>query len=235
VAKTPHNGTERTGTGAGLRGNDCACDTDREDDRGADLGDGDAPAPSRRVDQPRIERAVREILEAIGEDPNRDGLKETPQRVARAYAEMFAGLHEDPAVHLRKTFDERCNEIVLEKDVPFHSMCEHHLLPFQGIAHIAYLPGDRIVGISKLARVLEGLARRPQVQERLTNQLADLVYNELHARGVAVVLDATHSCMTIRGVKKPGSRVVTSALRGFFKSDPAARAEVMALIYHTMR
>jgi len=197
--------------------------------------DAEMPLPPSRVDKPRIERAVREILEAIGEDPNRDGLRETPQRVARAYAELFSGLHSDPADFLRKTFDEKCDEIVLEKNIPFHSMCEHHLLPFEGVAHIAYLPGERIVGISKLARVLESFSRRPQVQERLTNQVAELIFSELKARGVAVVLDATHSCMTIRGVRKAGSRVVTSALRGLFRTNPPTRAEVMSLIYQNMR
>lgn len=206
---------------------------------GEHAGNGDSvthagPAKGRsdgfRVDQARIARAVREILEAIGEDPDRDGLLETPQRVARAYAELFGGLHSDPAVHLRKTFDEKCDEVVLEKNIPFQSMCEHHLLPFEGVAHIAYLPGERIVGISKLARVLEVLSRRPQVQERLTNQIADLVESELGARGVACVLDATHTCMTLRGARKPGTRVVTSATRGVFRTDPASRSEVMSLI-----
>jgi GTP cyclohydrolase I len=196
---------------------------------------GDAERLARPVDQERIQSAVREILEAIGEDPDRDGLRETPQRVARAYAELFSGLRQDPSVLLRKTFVEPCNEIVLERDVPFQSMCEHHLLPFEGVAHIAYLPFEgRIVGISKLARVLEVLSRRPQVQERMTNQLADLIEKELRAKAVACVLDATHSCMTIRGVRKPGSRVVTSALRGRFRTDSASRAEVMSLIFsHT--
>lgn len=187
------------------------------------------------VDQERIERAVREILSAIGEDPDREGLRETPARVARAYAELFNGLRENPAALLRKTFVEKCDELVLERDVPFQSMCEHHLLPFEGVAHIAYLPTGRIVGISKLARVLEVLSRRPQVQERLTNQLADLIERELNARAVACVLDATHTCMTMRGVRKPGSRVVTSALRGKFREDVAARAEVMSLILHSGR
>lgn len=201
------------------------------DENGAASGSGER----RPVDQPRIARAVREILEAIGEDPDRDGLRDTPQRVGRAYAELFSGLHQDPSAFLAKTFDEACDEIVLEKNIPFHSMCEHHLLPFEGFAHIAYLPQKRIVGISKLARVLETFARRPQVQERLTNQIADLIHTQLDAKGVVCVLDATHSCMTIRGIRKPGSRVVTSALRGLFKSDPASRAEVMTLIYQGLR
>lgn len=182
------------------------------------------------VDLPRIEAAVREILTAVGEDPERDGLLETPQRVARMYAEMFAGLHSNPSRHLAKVFVEEYDEIVLVRDISFCSMCEHHLLPFTGRTHVAYLPKGKIVGLSKLARVVEEVSRRPQVQERMTHTVADLVENELSARGVAVVCEATHSCMTMRGVRKPGSLCVTSAMRGIFRTDPKSRAEVLGLI-----
>ena len=183
-----------------------------------------------QVDLPRIEAAVREILTAVGEDPDRDGLLETPARVARMYAEMFAGLHSDPGRHLSKVFQEDYDEIVLVRDISFCSMCEHHLLPFTGRAHIAYLPQGRVVGLSKLARVVEEVARRPQVQERMTHSIASFVEQELSARGVAVVCEATHSCMTMRGVRKPGSLCVTSAMRGIFRDDPKSRAEVLGLI-----
>ena len=183
------------------------------------------------VDQPRIERAVREILAAVGEDPDREGLLETPARVARMYAEMFAGLHEDPRVHLQKVFTEKYDEIVLVRDISFNSMCEHHMLPFMGTAHIGYLPSGKVVGLSKLARVVESVARRPQVQERMTDTIADLLVEELDARGVAVVVQATHTCMTIRGVRRPGSLCVTSAMRGIFRHNLSSRSEVMSLIY----
>lgn len=182
------------------------------------------------VDLARIESAVRVILDAVGEDPDREGLQETPARVARMYAEMFAGLHSDPGRHLAKVFTEEYDEIVLVRDISFCSMCEHHLLPFTGTAHIAYLPHGKVVGLSKLARVVEELSRRPQVQERLTHTIADLVEERLAARGVAVVCEATHSCMTVRGVRKPGSLCVTSAMRGMFREDPKSRAEVLGLI-----
>src|SRR5262249_10152995 len=182
------------------------------------------------VDQRRIERAVREILAAIGEDPDRDGLKETPARVARMYAELFSGLRSTPAVHLQKVFEEQYDELVLVRDISFNSMCEHHLLPFMGTAHVGYLPNGKVAGLSKLARVVEDVSRRPQVQERMTHQIADLLAAELDAKGVIVVLEATHTCMTVRGVKKPGSVMVTSAVRGLFKSNQATRAEAMALI-----
>lgn len=182
------------------------------------------------VDLPRIEAAVREILDAVGEDPDREGLLETPARVARMYAEMFAGLRHDAGRHLAKVFTEKYDEIVLVRDISFCSMCEHHLLPFTGTAHIGYLPSGRVVGLSKLARVVEEMARRPQVQERMTEQIADLIEDRLEARGVAVVCQATHSCMTMRGVRKPGSLCVTSAMRGVFRKDPASRAEVLNLI-----
>lgn len=182
------------------------------------------------IDQPRIQRAVREILSAIGEDPDREGLRETPARVARMYAELFSGLRARPAEHLKRVFEERYDELVLVRDISFNSMCEHHLLPFTGVAHVGYLPNGRVAGLSKLARVVEDISRRPQVQERMTHQIADLMATELDAKGVIVVLEATHTCMTIRGIKKPGSIMVTSAVRGLFKSNQATRAEAMALI-----
>ena len=174
---------------------------------------------TNEVDRPRIERAVREILLAVGEDPDREGLRETPARVARMYAELFGGLHDDPRRHLRKFFTEKYDEVVLVRDISFNSMCEHHMLPFMGKAHVGYLPGGRVVGLSKLARVVEGVARRPQVQERMTEQIADLLVEELHAKGVAVVIEAVHTCMTIRGVRKPGSVCVTSAMKGVFRTE----------------
>lgn len=182
------------------------------------------------VDHERIQKAVREILAAVGEDPDREGLLETPARVARMYAEMFSGLHRDPAIHLQKVFTEKYDEIVLIKDITFCSMCEHHLLPFTGRAHVGYLPDGKVVGLSKLARVVEEVARQPQVQERMTEQIADLVETQLSARGVAVVLEASHSCMTIRGVRKPGSMCMTSSMRGVFRENLSSRAEVLGLI-----
>lgn len=185
---------------------------------------------SETVDQPRIARAVREILLAVGEDPNRDGLLETPERVARMYAEMFSGLRANAAEVLQKSFVEKYDEMVLVRDIRFESMCEHHLLPFFGRAHVAYLPNGKIVGLSKLARAVEVLSRRPQVQERMTEELADLLMNELDAKGVGVVLTATHTCMAVRGVRKADSMATTSAMRGGFKTNPATRSEFMALI-----
>jgi GTP cyclohydrolase I len=182
------------------------------------------------VDQPRIRAAVREILAAVGEDPDREGLQETPDRVARMYAELFSGLHKDPRELLQKTFTQKYDEMVLVKDIGFDSMCEHHLLPFQGKAHIAYLPNGKIVGLSKIPRVVEVLARRPQIQERMTEELADLLMLELDARGVGVVMEASHSCMTIRGVRKTGSLCTTSAMRGVFKTNQATRNEFLGLI-----
>jgi GTP cyclohydrolase IA len=184
------------------------------------------------VDQKRIQKAVHEILLAIGEDPIRDGLRDTPDRVARMYEEILGGGTEDPGVHLETTFEESYNEVVVLKEIPFYSMCEHHMMPFYGKAHVAYLPNGRIVGLSKLARLVEGYARRLQVQERLTVQIADTLMSKLGARGVAVLLEASHSCMTMRGVKKPGSVMVTSAIRGHFVEDHAARDEVWAHFYH---
>ena len=190
----------------------------------------DAPAVNGVINQEKIAAGVRMIIEAIGDDPDREGLKDTASRVARMYGEFFHGLHEDPRTYLQVVFDEQHDEMVLVKDVPFHSMCEHHLLPFHGQVHAAYIPRGRVVGLSKIARVIEVFARRPQVQERMTSQIADLLIDELDAHGVGVVVEASHTCMTMRGVKKPGSLMVTSAMRGSFKSDLATRNEFMSLV-----
>jgi GTP cyclohydrolase I len=187
------------------------------------------------IDQEKIAVGIRMVLEAIGEDPNREGLRDTARRVAKMYADLFQGLYEDPRDHLTVLFDEQHDEMVLVKDVPFYSMCEHHLLPFQGQAHVAYLPRGKVVGLSKIVRVVEAFARRPQVQERLTSQIADLMMEELDAHGVAVVIEASHTCMTMRGVKKPDSSVVTSAMRGIFKTAEATRNEFMALVLNHRR
>jgi GTP cyclohydrolase I len=186
----------------------------------------------KKIDEARIEKAVREILSAVGEDLDRDGLKETPTRVARMYGELLAGMHEDPNTHLRSVFNENYDEIVLLRDIPFYSICEHHLMPFIGSAHVAYLPAGRILGVSKLARIVDCFARRLQTQERLTYQIADFLMSNLKPLGVAVVLEAAHSCMTIRGIKKPGSVMVTSAVRGLFRKDPRSRNEIMSLIHN---
>ena len=184
------------------------------------------------VDQPRIEAAIREFLAAIGEDPDREGLVDTPNRIARACTEVFGGMQQDPSEHLLRQFLEPGNEeMVIVKDIPFSSMCEHHLLPFTGHAHVCYLPREgRICGLSKLARCVEGYARRPQLQERLTQQIADAIEQRLRARGVLVVLEATHTCMTMRGVRSAGSLTVTSAVRGWFKEDLKTREEALRLI-----
>ena len=192
-------------------------------------------AVTGKIDHARIERAVREILLAVGEDPDREGLHETPARVARMYAELFAGLHLNPRRHLKKFFTERYDEVVLVRDISFQSTCEHHLLPFLGKAHVAYLPGPRIVGLSKLARVVEEVARRPQVQERMTEQIANLLEEELKVKGVAVIIEAEHTCMTIRGIRKPGSLCITSAMKGHFRTGSSTRAELMTLIYGDRR
>ena len=188
--------------------------------------------PDANIDQPRIEKAVREILIAIGENPDREGLLKTPNRVARAYAELMAGTQDDPRRHLKTVFRERYDEVVLLRDIEFHSLCEHHLLPFTGRAHVAYLPDGKVVGLSKLARLVEGYARRPQVQERLTTQIADALMEELSPIGAACVIEAVHTCMTIRGAKKHGSIMVTSALRGIFKDNPSSRAEILSLMHN---
>ena len=182
------------------------------------------------INQEKIVVAVRMILEAIGEDPEREGLRDTAKRVAKMYADMFQGLYENPRDHLNVLFDEQHDEMVFVKDVPFYSMCEHHLLPFHGKAHVAYIPRGKVVGLSKIVRVVEAFARRPQVQERLTSQIADLLMDALNPQGVAVVVEASHTCITMRGVKKPGSSVVTSAMRGIFKDEQATRSEFMSLV-----
>ncbi len=184
------------------------------------------------VDTGRIERAVREILEAIGEDPERDGLRDTPARVARMYTETCAGLHEDPSRHLKVTFDAGHDEMIMVRDIPLYSMCEHHLVPFYGQAHVAYIPNvdGRVTGLSKVARLVEGFARRPQVQERLTTQVADEIEATLLPRGVLVVIEAEHLCMSMRGIRKPGASTVTSAVRGVFRDDVSARMEAMQFI-----
>lgn len=183
-----------------------------------------------QVDLEAIKQAVRTILTAVGEDPDRVGLVETPRRVAEMYAEMFSGLHIQPERHLEVTFPESYDEIVVVRDITFTSMCEHHLLPFSGTAHVAYLPNGCVTGLSKLARVVEEVSRRPQVQERMTQTIADMIEKHLNSSGVAVVIKAEHSCMSIRGVRKPGSETITSALRGIFKKNAASRAEVLSLI-----
>lgn len=192
-------------------------------------GDEGKPRP---IDRPRIERAVREILEAIGEDPDRDGLARTPGRIAEMYEELFRGLHQDPAEVLSVRFEAEHDEMVMVRGITLASMCEHHLIPFLGRAHVAYIPGTdgRITGLSKLARLVDGFARRPQVQERLTTQIADCLEDTLDPAGVFVVIEAEHLCMSMRGVRKPGSLTVTSAVRGLFKTNPATRAEAMSLI-----
>jgi GTP cyclohydrolase IA len=206
------------------------------EDGANDLDDGvsaAAEAPARdKVDQGRVAAAVREILVAIGEDPDREGLRATPARVARMYAEIFSGVHEDPGAHLSATFEADHDELVLVRDIPLYSICEHHLLPWVGRAHVAYIPGEsgRITGLSKLARLVEGFAKRPQVQERLTSQVADTLVRMLDPLGVVVVVEAEHLCMSMRGVEKPGAITVTSAVRGHFLTSAAARAEVLGFI-----
>jgi len=187
--------------------------------------------PNFKVDKPRIEKAVREILIAVGDDPDREGLQDTPSRVARMYEEVFQGMRRDPHEVLKTVFTEKYEEMVILRDITFNSMCEHHLMPFEGKAHIAYLPNGKVVGLSKLARVVDVFAQRPQVQERLTTQIADILMHELSAQGAAVVIEAVHTCMTCRGVKKPGSVMVTSAVRGVCKTSPATRAEALALLH----
>ncbi len=195
----------------------------------------DAPAKvpvidEKPVDLDAIQDAVRTILKAVGEDPDRDGLLDTPRRVAKMYAEMFGGLHLDAGRHLNVTFEESYDEIVLVRDIEFTSMCEHHLLPFRGVAHVAYIPNGRVTGLSKLARVVEEVSRRPQVQERMTQTVADLIEDRLQCSAVAVIVKVEHSCMSIRGIRKSGSATVTSSMRGSFRKDPASRAELMSLI-----
>ena len=183
------------------------------------------------MDKPRIEAAVRELLLAIGEDPDREGLQETPRRVADMYEEIFAGLEEDPRQHLKIFSEQNDDEIVTVRDIPLYSMCEHHLLPFTGVAHVAYIPRDgKVIGLSKLARIVNNFARRPQLQERLTAQVADFLNDELHPRGLAVIIEAEHLCMTMRGARAAGARTQPSALRGLMKSDPRTRQETLSLL-----
>ena len=185
---------------------------------------------STEVDLEAIKSAVRTILKAVGEDPDRPGLEETPRRVAKMYAEMFQGLHLDPSRHLQVTFTEDYDELVLVRDIPFTSMCEHHLLPFTGLAHVGYIPQGHVTGLSKLARVVEEVARRPQVQERMTHTIAELIETELKTSGVGVVVQAEHSCMSIRGIKKHGSSTITSALRGALKTNLSSRSEFLSFV-----
>jgi GTP cyclohydrolase I len=202
--------------------------------RGPEGGRPDRGAPDRgEIDRGRIEKAVREILEAIGEDPDREGLRRTPERVAAMYEEIFAGLRESPAEHLTTTFAADHDEMIMVKDIPLYSMCEHHLVPFTGKAHVAYIPneGGRITGLSKLVRLVEAYARRPQVQEQLTRQIADELVASLQPRGVLVVVEAEHLCMSMRGVQKPGTTTVTSAVRGLMRENQATRAEALQFIH----
>ena len=185
------------------------------------------------VDRPRVERLVAELLEAIGDDPRRDGLRNTPRRIALMYEELFSGNEADPAAHLTVTFSAEHDEMVMVRDIPFASLCEHHMIPFIGKAHVAYIPGDdgRITGLSKLARLVDDFARRLQVQERMTTQIADCLEEVLEPRGVLVVVEAEHLCMSMRGVKKPGTLTITSAVRGLFRDDPRTRAEAMQFVH----
>lgn len=183
------------------------------------------------MNQEKVEAAVYQLLEAIGENPEREGLLDTPKRVAKMYAEMFSGLSEDPKDQFTAVFSEGHEEMILVKDIPFYSMCEHHLVPFYGVAHVAYLPSDgRVTGLSKLARAVEVAAHRPQLQERLTGQVANALEEAMHPKGVFVMVEAEHMCMTMRGIKKPGSKTVTTVARGLYQEDGAARREVMAMI-----
>jgi GTP cyclohydrolase I len=198
---------------------------------GAAGANGASAALEGTVDKVRIEAAVREILLAIGEDPDRDGLIDTPARVARMYEEIFKGLRETPDHHLQVTFEANFDEMVMVRDIPLYSTCEHHLVPFLGKAHVAYIPAnDRVTGLSKLARLVDAYARRPQVQERLTAQIADEIEKTLQPRGVLVVIEAEHLCMSMRGINKPGASTVTSAVRGLFRQNPATRQEAMRFI-----
>jgi len=182
------------------------------------------------INKAKIERSITQIIEAIGEDPKREGLVGTPKRIADMYAEIFAGTFQDPQEELQVGFEEGHHEMVIFKDIPFYSMCEHHFLPFYGMVHIGYIPSGWVVGASKMGRVVEILAKRPQLQERLTSMIADTIVNVLQPQGVAVVIQAEHLCMTMRGIKKPGSNIVTSATRGLFRKSPATRAEFLSLV-----
>ncbi|MCF7974299.1 MAG: GTP cyclohydrolase I FolE [Phycisphaerae bacterium] len=187
------------------------------------------------IDNAKIENAIRDLLDAIGEDVNREGLRDTPARVARMYSELLGGMRENPEIHFKSVFTEEYDEIVLLRDIPFFSMCEHHMLPFIGSAHVAYLPSGKVLGVSKMARIVDCFAKRLQVQERMTGEIADLMMNHLKPLGVAVVVEASHSCMTIRGIKKPGATMVTSALRGLFRKDSRSRNEILSLLHQDRR
>jgi GTP cyclohydrolase I len=189
-----------------------------------------APALGERFDVEATEEAIRRLIEAVGEDPDREGLRDSPRRIAAMYREVFDGLDQDPAAALSVGFEEGHDELVILREIPFHSMCEHHFMPFHGQAHVGYLPNGRIVGLSKIARAVEIFARRPQVQERLTTQIGECIEQVLDARGVGVVIEAEHLCMTMRGIRKPGSKMVTSAMRGAFRSDANTRQEFLELI-----
>lgn len=195
------------------------------------LKDGDGLTSTRRIDAGRLRAAARELLVALGEDPEREGLRETPRRIGQLYEEVFAGLHTEPRELLAVQFAEAHDEMVILRDIPFYSMCEHHLLPFHGVAHIGYIPTGRVVGLSKLARVVEAYAKRPQMQERLTGQIADCIMDVLDPEGVGVVIEAEHLCLTMRGVRKPGSRMVTSATRGSFRKESPTRSEFLTLLH----
>jgi GTP cyclohydrolase IA len=231
MATTKNGHTHANGNGHAKHHTPCLCDDDDEMPNLAAIATMRAEAENP-VDLARIERAVREILIAVGEDPEREGLLETPKRVAKMYAEIFSGLHVDPKQYLQKLFTQEHNELVIVKDIEFSSCCEHHLLPFTGKAHIGYLPDGQVLGLSKFARVVDAVAKRPQVQERMTEEIADLIMTEVQPRGVGVILEASHSCMTIRGVKKPGAMTITSAVRGLIKTNPSTRAELMSLVFH---
>jgi GTP cyclohydrolase I len=200
---------------------------------GSDFSSVQGSARPRRINHDRAEAAVRDLLIALGENPDREGLAETPRRVAKMYEELFSGVQTDPSTHLQRVFHEEYDEIVLLRNINFHSLCEHHLLPFHGVAHVAYLPADKVVGLSKLARTVDAFARRPQVQERMTCQIADALMTHLQPKGAVVVVEAEHLCMKIRGVQKPDGTMVTSAVRGTFRDSAAARAEVMSLIHRS--
>jgi GTP cyclohydrolase I len=243
VTTTQDQDAQRSGAGPGVQDQDVDSDgvtptvlgdhRVRPSDDGAGGPVGAAVAPEwPGFDAERAEAAVRELLIAIGEDPEREGLRDTPARVARSYQELFAGLRADPAAVLDRTFSENHEELVLVRDIPMFSMCEHHLLPFHGLAHVAYIPGPHghVTGLSKLARLVDLYARRPQVQERLTTQVADALAQRLDTRGVLVVIDAEHQCMSARGVRKPGARTTTSAVRGVMKTSASTRAEALGLI-----
>ena len=193
------------------------------------------PRTLKPIDHAKIQNAIRDILDAIGEDVDREGLRETPARVARMYSELLGGMREQPEIHFKSVFTEDYDEIVLLRDIPFFSMCEHHMLPFIGCAHVAYLPSGKVLGVSKMARIVDCFAKRLQVQERMTGEIADLMMKHLKPLGVAVVVEASHSCMTIRGIKKPGSTMVTSALRGLFRKDSRSRNEILSLLHQDRR